>query len=129
MIGEIAMSSEPAIKQVFVGGEYETDTFERKLFLARKQAENAIRATDLKEKESFYLPSLSSKTFIYKGMLTPEQVGQYFVDLQDPRLKSAISLVHSRFSTNTRITSYNVCYTKLLRFSLSSQNIHPGCFF
>ncbi len=101
VIGEIAMSSEPAIKQVFVGGEYETDTFERKLFLARKQAENAIRATDLKEKESFYLPSLSSKTFIYKGMLTPEQVGQYFVDLQDPRLKSAISLVHSRFSTNT----------------------------
>ncbi len=101
VIGEIAKGNEPRISQVFVKGNYEQDNLERKLYLARKQAENAIRSSDLKEKEAFYLPSLSSKIFIYKGMLTPGQLGQYFLDLKDSRVKSAISLVHSRFSTNT----------------------------
>ncbi|WP_430810668.1 MULTISPECIES: glutamate synthase large subunit [unclassified Carboxylicivirga] len=101
VIGEIAQSSEPRIEQVFVTGDFEQDALERRLYLARKQAENAIRDTTLLEKEAFYLPSLSSKIFIYKGMLTPAQLGQYFLDLQDARIQSAISLVHSRFSTNT----------------------------
>nr|WP_321450353.1 glutamate synthase large subunit [uncultured Carboxylicivirga sp.] len=101
VIGEIAQSTEPTIRQVFVKGNYEQDLLERKLYLARKQAENAIRQSDMSEKEAFYLPSLSSKIFIYKGMLTPEQLGQYYLDLKDPNVKSAISLVHSRFSTNT----------------------------
>ncbi|MBN2165558.1 MAG: glutamate synthase large subunit [Marinilabiliaceae bacterium] len=101
VIGEIARSTEPKIKQIFVKGNYEQDTLERKLFIARKLTENQVRNSQLKEKEGFYLPSLSSKVFIYKGMLTPEQVGQYYLDLQNPKLKSAIALVHSRFSTNT----------------------------
>jgi len=100
-IGEIAKGTEPRIRQVFVKGNYEQDNLERRLYLARKQTENAIRSSSLIEKEAFYQPSLSSKIFIYKGMLTPDQLGQYFVDLQDTRIKSAISLVHSRFSTNT----------------------------
>nr|WP_321407565.1 glutamate synthase large subunit [uncultured Carboxylicivirga sp.] len=101
VIGEIAQSTEPVIRQIFVKGNYEQDLLERKLYLARKQAENTIRQSDLSEKEAFYIPSLSSKIFIYKGMLTPEQLGQYYLDLKNPNVKSAISLVHSRFSTNT----------------------------
>ncbi len=101
VIGEIASRAEPFIRQVFIKGNYEQDTLERKLYIARKVTENKISQSDLTEKESFYIPSLSSKIFIYKGMLTPEQLGQYFPDLVDSRMKSAISLVHSRFSTNT----------------------------
>ncbi len=101
VIGEIAKRTEPRIRQVFVKGNYEQDKLERKLYIARKVTERKIRESELKEKESFYIPSLSSKIFIYKGMLTPEQVGSYFLDLQNPKLQSAISLVHSRFSTNT----------------------------
>jgi glutamate synthase (NADPH/NADH) large chain len=101
VIGEIAARTEPLIKQVFIKGNYEQGKLERKLFIVRKVTENKIASSDLTEKEAFYIPSLSSKIFIYKGMLTPEQLGQYYTDLQDNRVKSAISLVHSRFSTNT----------------------------
>ncbi len=101
VIGEIAKRTEPKVRQVFVKGKFEQDKIERKLFIARKVTERAIRESDLKEKEAFYIPSLSTKIFIYKGMLTPDQVGAYYLDLQNPKLKSAISLVHSRFSTNT----------------------------
>jgi glutamate synthase (NADPH) large chain len=103
VIGEIAKRTEPKIRQIFVTrqGNVEQDVFERKLYIARKLTESQIRNSSLTEKEGFYLPSLSSKIFIYKGMLTPAQLGQYFLDLQNPKVKSAISLVHSRFSTNT----------------------------
>ncbi len=101
ILGEIAKKSEPFIRQIFVKGKYEQNTLERKLFIARKVTERKIRESELKQKESFYFPSLSTKIFIYKGMLTPEQVGTYYLDLKNPKLKSAISLVHSRFSTNT----------------------------
>ena len=59
------------------------------------------RNSDLKQKNFFYIPSLSTKVLVYKGMLTSIQLGQYFLDLVDERLQSAIALVHSRFSTNT----------------------------
>ena len=101
VIGEIASRTEPYIKQVFIKGNYEQNKLERKLYIVRKVTENKIDQSDLKEKEGFYIPSLSSKVFIYKGMLTPEQLGQYYPDLQDTSVKSAIALVHSRFSTNT----------------------------
>lgn len=102
VIGEIARSSEPVIRQVFVTGDFkEQDALERKLYLLRKVTENAVRNSNIKGKDCFYIVSLSSKVFIYKGMLTPAQLGQYFLDLQDPRMASAIALVHSRFSTNT----------------------------
>ncbi|MCQ2228360.1 MAG: glutamate synthase large subunit [Bacteroidales bacterium] len=101
-VGEIALRNEPRIVQVFVAshGE-ETDKFERKLYLVRKQAEIKVRNSNIIDKESYYVVSLSSKTFIYKGMLTPSQLGEYFLDFKDTRMKSAIAVVHSRFSTNT----------------------------
>jgi glutamate synthase (NADPH/NADH) large chain len=102
VLGDISRSTEPHIKQIFVTGNYvEQDFLERKLYIARKVAEKAIRDSNIKDKDAFYLPSLSSKVIIYKGMLAPDQVARYFVDLKDPRMSSAIALVHSRFSTNT----------------------------
>ena len=99
--GDIAKTTEPAIKQVFVGGKMEQEKLEHVLYLVRKQAEREIRESDIEMKEAFYVPSLSSKVIIYKGMLTPDQVREYYIDLQHPKMKSAIALVHSRFSTNT----------------------------
>ncbi|HYW97207.1 MAG TPA: glutamate synthase large subunit [Bacteroidales bacterium] len=101
VLGEISRSTEPHIEQVFITGNYEQDELERKLYLLRKQTENKVRNSDIKDGNSFYFPSLSSKVMIYKGMLTPEQLSEYFADLRDKNMKSAISLVHSRFSTNT----------------------------
>jgi glutamate synthase (NADPH/NADH) large chain len=101
VIGEIAKRSEPRIRQIFVKGNYEQDILERKLYLARKQAERVVRGSQLAEKDSFYLPSFSSKVLIYKGMFTPGQLRDYFKDLTNPAMTSAIALVHSRFSTNT----------------------------
>ncbi|MEI6138108.1 MAG: glutamate synthase large subunit [Mariniphaga sp.] len=101
VIGEIAKRSEPRIRQIFVKGNYEQDILERKLYLARKQAERTVRGSQLGEKDAFYLPSFSSKVLIYKGMFTPGQLRDYFKDLTNPAMTSAIALVHSRFSTNT----------------------------
>jgi glutamate synthase (NADPH/NADH) large chain len=101
VVGEIAHGSEPVIRQVFVKANLEQDALERKLYLARKLTEKEIRESSLKGKDSFYIPSLSSKVMIYKGMLTPEQLRTYFLDLNDPEMRSAIALIHSRFSTNT----------------------------
>ena len=99
--GEIARLTEPYVRQIFVKADLEQDVLEKKLYLARKQAEKEIRDSKLKYKEAFYIPSLSSKTIIYKGMLTPGQLRDYFKDLSHPKFTSAIALVHSRFSTNT----------------------------
>ncbi|MCG8698541.1 MAG: glutamate synthase subunit alpha, partial [Bacteroidales bacterium] len=102
VLGDISRSTEPYIKQIFVTGDFvEQDMLERALYIVRKQAERKVRESNIKDKEAFYLPSLSSKVMIYKGMLAPDQVEKYFVDLKDPNLTSAIALVHSRFSTNT----------------------------
>ncbi len=100
-LGEISRSTEPDMKQVFVTGKFEQDELERKLYIVRKLSENQIRNSDIEGKDSFYFPSFSSKVMIYKGMLTPIQVREYFPDLSDSSMVSAISLVHSRFSTNT----------------------------
>lgn len=101
--GEIALRAEPSIKQVFIRSlvRREQDALERKLYVVRKMAERDVRESTLKGKSAFYFPSLSTRIFIYKGMLTPGQLPLYFKDLQDPTMKSAIALVHSRFSTNT----------------------------
>ncbi|TKG91075.1 glutamate synthase large subunit [Puteibacter caeruleilacunae] len=101
VVGDIARRTEPKVKQIFVKGNLEPDALERKLYIIRKLAEKEVRDSNLAEKESFYLPSLSSKTIVFKGMLTPDQLRDYYLDLQDPEFKSAIALVHSRFSTNT----------------------------
>lgn len=100
-VGEIARLAEPAIKQVFIKGYLEQDALERKLFVVRKLTENTIRNSNLKEKHRFYQPSFSSKIMVYKGMFTPRQLRDYYPDLENKNLTSAIALVHSRFSTNT----------------------------
>lgn len=101
VLGEISRSAEPVIRQIFVSGNHEQDELERKLYIARKQAENAVRNSSIINKEAFYLPSLSTKVMIYKGLFTSHQLRLYFNDLRDEALTSAIALIHSRFSTNT----------------------------
>jgi glutamate synthase (NADPH) large chain len=102
ILGDISRASEPVIKQLMVGGHgMEQDEMERKLYIIRKRVEKKICNSSIKQKDFFYIPSLSTKVLIYKGMLTSEQLGGYFTDLRDKRLESAIALVHSRFSTNT----------------------------
>ena len=104
-VGPTARACEPVMKQVFVGKAAslkDQDAFERKLFLIRKRIENTVAGTyEIKEKGLFYIASFSSRTIVYKGMLTPGQVSPYFPDLRDHDAESALALVHSRFSTNT----------------------------
>ncbi|HKI88995.1 MAG TPA: glutamate synthase large subunit [Draconibacterium sp.] len=99
--GEIAKTAEPFIKQVFIKANLEKDALERKLYIVRKLTEREIQESDLKFKDSFYQPSLSAKIIVFKGMLTPEQLRDYYLDLNHEQFKSAIALVHARFSTNT----------------------------
>ncbi len=104
MLGETAKASEPFVRQVFIGRGPETldeNEFERKLYVIRKRAYNEIRVSTIGGAEYWYVVSLSHKTMVYKGMLTTNQLEQYFLDLQNPLMESAIALVHSRFSTNT----------------------------
>ncbi len=104
MLGETAKASEPFVRQVFIGRGPETldeNEFERKLYVIRKRAYNEIRVSTIGGAEYWYVVSLSHKTMVYKGMLTTNQLDQYYLDLQNPLMESAIALVHSRFSTNT----------------------------
>ncbi len=101
-IGKTAQSTEPVIEQVFVKSTGEDAmAFERKLYIIRKQVENWVRGSDIEQKTYFYVPNLSYRTYSFKGQLMPDQVGTYFVDLQDEDVESALALVHSRYSTNT----------------------------
>jgi len=100
-IGEIARSVEPDIRQILLSADISQDDLERKLYIIRKRTEKAIRNSEIRQKHFFYIPSLSTKVLVYKGMLTSIQLEEYFSDLKDERLQSAIALVHSRFSTNT----------------------------
>ncbi|MFA5920895.1 MAG: glutamate synthase large subunit [Methylococcaceae bacterium] len=103
-LGDSAKQVEPFIRQVFIGRGmdcHDQDAFERKLFVIRKQVENAVRDLNLKNGHSFYVPSLSTRTLVYKGMLLANQVGSFYPDLSDERMVSALALVHQRFSTNT----------------------------
>jgi len=101
VIGHISRAAEPDIQQILLGSDLSQADMERKLYIIRKRIENAVQDSDLVQKRLFYIPSLSTKVLIYKGMLTSPQLGEYFLDLTDERMKSAIALVHSRFSTNT----------------------------
>lgn len=103
-IGAIAAASEPYIKQVFIGKNDKDQSdfeFNLKLFTARKIAEHTIYNSKISEASFFYLPSLSTKTIIYKGLLLPEDISIYYTDLMDPALDAKLALVHQRFSTNT----------------------------
>jgi glutamate synthase (NADPH/NADH) large chain len=103
-LSEATIEVEPVIRQVFIGrgGNCADDNaFERKLFVIRKQVEHAVKAQDSIDGKQFYIPSMSARTIVYKGMLLAEQVGEYFLDLANKKLVSALALVHQRFSTNT----------------------------
>jgi glutamate synthase (NADPH/NADH) large chain len=105
-LGEIALASEPNIEQLFIGKTDEIDetTFKAKLYVARKIAEHTIRKSKISESTSFYIPSLSITTIIYKGIIMPEDIGPYYKDLQEIDLVTRLALVHQRFSTNTMPT-------------------------
>ncbi len=103
-IGPTALAGEPEIEQLIIaaGKNFSGDAFERQLYLIRKRASNRLRGdTSLTQAKMFYICSLSSKVIIYKGMLTTEQLFQYYPDLNDETFTSHLAMVHSRFSTNT----------------------------
>ena len=103
-MSETVRKSEPIIRQVFIGRGNDVivqDALERKLYVIRKTASANIQRLKLTHSKEYYVPSMSSRTVVYKGLLLANQVGKYFLDLQDPRCMSALGLVHQRFSTNT----------------------------
>ncbi|MET0850277.1 MAG: glutamate synthase large subunit, partial [Candidatus Rokuibacteriota bacterium] len=103
-VGPTARSVEPRIRQVFVGRAADVPdraTFERTLYVIRKRTEHAVAKARLDDRKYFYVPSLSSNTLIYKGMLSADQIETMFPDVTDPLVESALALVHQRFSTNT----------------------------
>ena len=101
-IGVSARSTMPHITQVFIGSTLKDNLdFERRLFVIRKLVENAVRSVQIKQKANFHITNLSSRTFCFKGQLKPEQLEDFFLDLSDKKLSSALCLVHSRYSTNT----------------------------
>ncbi|MDP1791082.1 MAG: glutamate synthase central domain-containing protein, partial [Methylibium sp.] len=97
-------AKEPVIRQIFIGRGADVivpDALERKLYVIRKTASAAIQKLQLTHSHEYYVPSMSCRTIIYKGLLLADQVGTYYLDLQDERTVSALALVHQRFSTNT----------------------------
>jgi glutamate synthase (ferredoxin) len=103
-LGKSATDSEPSMRQLFIKRNPAIETtleFERKLYVIRRRAAKEIQESDLADNNFFYIPSLSSRTIIYKGMLTSTQLKDFYPDLSHPDVESALALVHSRFSTNT----------------------------
>jgi glutamate synthase domain-containing protein 2/glutamate synthase domain-containing protein 1/glutamate synthase domain-containing protein 3 len=117
-IGRVARASQPYIQQIFVGRSPgldsagpdsagldsagpDEDAFERKLYVVRKRAENEIRQLAREELEDFYIPSFSCRTVVYKGLVLASQLTNFYRELSDPEMSSALCLVHQRFSTNT----------------------------
>ena len=100
-VGVTAGSTLPVIRQVFIKKPADCANFELKLYVTRRRIENEVAESDIKNKDYFYVPSMSSKTIVYKGLLLAEQVEGFYADLSDPKMKSAIALVHQRYSTNT----------------------------
>jgi glutamate synthase (NADPH/NADH) large chain len=102
-IGRVARGSQPYIQQIFVNrpAGMDENAFERKLYIVRKRAESEVAASDIEDRETFYIPSLSARTIVYKGLLLAPQIANFYGELSDPAVKSALCLVHQRFSTNT----------------------------
>ncbi|HYV38218.1 MAG TPA: glutamate synthase subunit alpha, partial [Gemmataceae bacterium] len=105
MLGASARASQPIMRQFFVGrGVRRSEDpleFERKLYVVRRRIENTIRQADISQRGMFYISSLSCKTIIYKGMLNSSQLADFFPELRDLDMETALAMVHSRFSTNT----------------------------
>jgi len=104
VVGSIAGNTQPQIKQVFIkrnSSELSDKDFNLRLFIARKISENLIYSSELNQKEYFYFSSLSLRTIIYKGLLIPDDIERFYIDLKNPNLVTKLALVHQRFSTNT----------------------------
>src|SRR5882724_11264198 len=102
-IGRQARATQPYIEQVFLRppAGMTGDQLERKLYVIRRRAESEVAASNIREREFFYMPSMSSRTIIYKGLLLAPQISDFYGELSDPETRSALCLVHQRFSTNT----------------------------
>jgi len=101
-LGQIALTAEPSIKQIFVdGGGLEGTELERRLYLARKRSERLVRENLGEAAQDFYVTSLSCRTICYKGMFMAWQLFAYYPDLANSLLRSALAIVHQRYSTNT----------------------------
>src|SRR5207249_11433960 len=103
-LSERTKEVEPVIRQVFVArgaNDMDQNALERKLYIIRKKSGHAIQALKLRHGKEFYVPSMSTRTIVYKGMLLAHQVGEYYLDLREPSMVSALAMVHQRFSTNT----------------------------
>ena len=109
-IGREARASQPYIEQLFLGrpqksdqdgSELDEDAFERLLYRVRRRTENEIAASEIEDKDSFYVPSLSCRTIVYKGLMLAPQIEKFYYELANPLVKSALCLIHQRFSTNT----------------------------
>ena len=102
-IGRTARATQPYIEQVFLRGaaHMDQDELERKLYVVRRRAEREVVESDLREKEFFYVPSMSSRTIIYKGLLLAPQISNFYKELADADTMSSMCMVHQRFSTNT----------------------------
>jgi len=102
-IGRTARATQPYIEQVFLrgSGHMTQDELERKLYLVRRRVESDVLETELSEKDFFYVPSMSSRLIVYKGLLLAPQISDFYKELQDPETRSSLCMVHQRFSTNT----------------------------
>jgi glutamate synthase (NADPH/NADH) large chain len=102
-LGRIARGSQPYIQQIFVGCPQglDEDALERRLYVVRRRIENEIATSEIGHKGMFFVPSLSARTIVYKGLLLATQIARFYRDLSDPEAVSALCLVHQRFSTNT----------------------------
>jgi glutamate synthase domain-containing protein 2/glutamate synthase domain-containing protein 1/glutamate synthase domain-containing protein 3 len=102
-IGRVARASQPYIEQLFVGRPdgLDEDAFERLLYRVRRRTENEIADSEIEEKDTFYLPSFSCRTIVYKGLMLAPQIEKFYFELANPLVTSALCLIHQRFSTNT----------------------------
>ena len=102
-IGRVARASQPYIEQIFIrrAPGMSEDALERKLYVIRKRAEHEIAGSEIRDKDFFYIPSLSCRTVVYKGLLLAPQIQKFYKDLSDTECKSSLAMVHQRFSTNT----------------------------
>ena len=104
VVGTVARKTIPVFRQVFVGKGKNTeagDGFERKLFLIRRIIDRRFRTEYKLDRSQYYVPSFSSRTIVYKGMLLGNQVKPFYLDLSSPEMESSFCLTHTRFSTNT----------------------------
>ena len=102
-VGREARASQPYIEQLFVGrpAGLDEDAFERLLYRIRRRTENEIAASEIEDKDTFYIPSFSCRTIVYKGLMLAPQIEKFYYELANPMVTSALCLVHQRFSTNT----------------------------